>query len=562
QSKFKLEQLPKTKRRLDSANSSAEPEQQPKKKQRLDSAGSSAEPSSSTSTSPTQPLMEFSYASASVEEFRFADKRVRLLTKKVKDLLPDGRCVIYWMSRDQRVQDNWALIHAQRLALRSRLPLCVAFNLVPKFLDATIRQFDFLLRGLEHVETECRRLDIDFRLLTGQPVDNLPRMVRDLSAAALVADFSPLRVPLNWANSVAAKLPTGVPMYQVDAHNIVPVWLASDKLEYAARTIRPKIHRYLGEYLTEFPRIERHPYRLPEADRAKPVNWKAARDSLEVNMSVLPVKWAEPGPVGASRTLAEFLQRRLRLFATGRNDPNVAALSNLSPWLHFGQISAQRCAFEAKKFRPSHKESVDAFIEESVVRRELADNFCLHNSNYDSLEGAYDWARETLQRHSRDARPYLYTRQELEEGRTHDRLWNAAQLQMVREAKMHGYLRMYWAKKILEWTESPAEALSISIYLNDKYNLDGRDPNGYVGCMWSICGVHDQGWGERAVFGKIRYMNYDGCKRKFDVEKFSTLYCGAGPAAGSSRPSTSKAGDKKQQSTLLKYLSKPKNKKR
>ncbi|CAK9015423.1 unnamed protein product [Durusdinium trenchii] len=168
----------------------------------------------------------------------------------------------------------------------------------------------------------------------------------------------------------------------------------------------------------------------------------------------------------------------------------------------------------------------EAFIEESVVRRELSDNFCFYNDKYDSLEGAAAWAQQTLKDHAKDKREHLYTMEELEGGKTHDDLWNASQQQMVQEGKMHGFLRMYWAKKILEWSPSPKEALQRSIELNDRYELDGRDPNGYVGCMWSICGVHDMGWKERPVFGKIRFMNYAGCKRKFNVPAFVAKYGG------------------------------------
>ncbi|KAG6510082.1 hypothetical protein ZIOFF_024138 [Zingiber officinale] len=216
-----------------------------------------------------------------------------------------------------------------------------------------------------------------------------------------------------------------------------------------------------------------------------------------------------------------FLTKRLKSYDSDRNDPvKPRALSGLSPYLHFGHISAQRCALEARKLRNSCPKSVDAFLEELIVRRELADNFCYYQPHYDSLQGAWEWARKSLMGHAKDKREHVYSREQLEKAQTADPLWNASQLEMVHCGKMHGYMRMYWAKKILEWTNRPEEALSIAIYLNDKYELDGRDPNGYVGCMWSICGVHDQGWKERPVFGKIRYMNYAGCKRKFNVEGY------------------------------------------
>ncbi|XP_058043793.1 deoxyribodipyrimidine photo-lyase-like isoform X2 [Ahaetulla prasina] len=457
----------------------------------------------------------------SVVEFPYNKKRVRLISL-VPDLKEGARGILYWMSRDQRVQDNWAFLYAQRLALKQRLPLHVCFCLVPKFLDATIRHFGFLLRGLEEVAEECQVLDIPFHLLVGFAKDTLPRFVTQHGIGGVVTDFSPLRVPMQWVRDIQERLPSDVPLAQVDAHNIVPCWVASGKQEYGARTIRRKIHDRLAEFLTEFPPVVKHPF--PSELQAEPISWEACYSSLQVDRSVKEVEWAKPGTSSGFKVLEEFVKDRLKFFGSDRNNPNRPALSNLSPWFHFGQVAVQRAILEVRKYRTKYKESVEGFIEEAVVRRELADNFCFFNPNYDKVEGAYDWAKTTLKLHAKDKRPYLYTLEQLEEGKTHDPLWNAAQLQMVHEGKMHGFLRMYWAKKILEWTKSPEEALQFSIYLNDRYELDGRDPNGYVGCMWSICGIHDQGWAERAVFGKIRYMNYAGCKRKFDVAQFERKY--------------------------------------
>nr|KAG5688704.1 hypothetical protein BaRGS_029530 [Batillaria attramentaria] len=423
---------------------------------------------------------------------------------------------------NQKKEDNWALLYAQRLALKLELPLYVVFCLVPKFLDATIRQFGFMLKGLAEVEKECRELGISFHLLMGEARTVLPNFVKKNNIGGVVTDFSPLRTPTKWVQDMAKELPQEIPFCQVDAHNIVPCWEASPKLEYSARTIRTKIHNVLSEYLTEFPPVVKHPHKVKAMP--EPVDWDAAHKFLEVDRSVGEVEWATAGTAAAYSTLESFCTQRLKYFSSERNDPNKPALSNLSPWIHFGQISVQRCILMVKMFKSRFKDGADAFIEEAVVRRELADNFCFYNEHYDSIKGAYKWAQDSLDAHRGDKRPYIYTRQQLEDAKTHDDLWNAAQVQMVREGKMHGFLRMYWAKKILEWTESPEQALAEAIYLNDKYNLDGRDPNGYVGCMWSICGIHDQGWAERAVFGKIRYMNYNGCKRKFDVPGFVRKY--------------------------------------
>ncbi|XP_055534407.1 deoxyribodipyrimidine photo-lyase [Wyeomyia smithii] len=459
----------------------------------------------------------------SILDFDFKKKRVRVLSE-VQEVEEGKRGILYWMSRDGRVQDNWAFLFAQKLALKNELPLHVCFSLVPTFLEATIRHYKFMLKGLEEVAKQCEALDINFHMLNGTARDTIPKFVQEHQIGAVVCDFSPLRIPMKWVEDVGKALPPEVPFCQVDAHNIVPLWVTSDKQEYAARTIRSKINKNLDTYLTEFPPVIKHPHK--EVIRPKIIDWSKLLESLTVDKTVDEVDWAVPGYEGGIAILQSFIEKRLRKFNSKRNDPTEDALSNLSPWFHFGQISVQRSVLAVKKYGKGFSEGVAAFCEEAIVRRELADNFCFYNKQYDNLKGSYDWAQKTLQDHRKDKRTYIYTREELQEAKTHDDLWNAAQIQMVREGKMHGFLRMYWAKKILEWTKTPEEALQIAIYLNDRYQLDGRDPNGYVGCMWSIGGIHDQGWREREVFGKIRYMNYEGCKRKFDVAAFVSRYGG------------------------------------
>uniref|UniRef100_A0A667YP38 Deoxyribodipyrimidine photo-lyase n=1 Tax=Myripristis murdjan TaxID=586833 RepID=A0A667YP38_9TELE len=457
------------------------------------------------------------------KEMKLNKKRVRYIsdTQKIKQ---GSEGVLYWMSRDHRIQDNWALIHAQKLAVAENLPLHICVCLVvPKSELSTLRHYTFMLKGLEEVAKECKTLDIQFHLLHGTAGQVLPGFVSDQGLGAVVTDFSPLREPLQWLEDVKKQLPKDIPFIQVDAHNVVPCWVASGKLEYSARTIRGKITNLLPEFLTDFPPVVKHPCTATRT--AKPVDWTKTLASLQVDKTVGEVSWATPGTRAGMAMLESFIDVRLKLFGTQRNDPNRAALSQLSPWIRFGHLSAQRVALEVRRLGKNAGESVSSFIEELVVRRELTDNFCFYNKNYDSVKGAYEWAQKTLKDHAKDPRPYVYTREQLEKAKTHDKLWNAAQYQMVSEGKMHGFLRMYWAKKILEWTSSPEEALSIALYLNDRYELDGQDPNGFVGCMWSICGIHDQGWAERPIFGKIRYMNYKGCLRKFDVAGFEKKYC-------------------------------------
>uniref|UniRef100_A0A0A9WTY5 Deoxyribodipyrimidine photo-lyase n=3 Tax=Lygus hesperus TaxID=30085 RepID=A0A0A9WTY5_LYGHE len=466
-------------------------------------------------------------AAGSIADFKFNKKRVRVLSKK-EEIADGKKCILYWMNRDQRVQDNWALLYAQKLALKFKLPLRVCFCTLPKYMDATIRHSMFMLRGLEEVNTELEKLKIPFHLLycnnKEEVAQNVLNLVDDHDAGCVVVDFSPLRIARAWLDDLKEILPKDVPLCQVDAHNIVPCWHASDKLEYGARTIRNKINSKLGEFLTQFPPLIQHPH--PADTTAKSINWEDEAKKFEVDRTVGEISWARPGYQEGMKTLHEFCEKRLKKFGTKRNNPLENALSNLSPWYHFGQISIQRCILHVITFKNKYKESVDAFCEESIVRRELADNFCFYNANYDKIDGAYDWAKKTLNDHKKDKRTHVYSCKELEDSKTHDDLWNSAQIQLVKEGKMHGFLRMYWAKKILEWTPSPEEALRIALYLNDRFSIDGRDPNGFVGCMWSICGIHDQGWREREVFGKIRFMNYDGCKRKFDVAAFVARYGG------------------------------------
>ncbi len=422
--------------------------------------------------------------------------------------------VIYWMSRDQRVQDNWALLFAMQKALESNSKLLVVFTLVNEFIGATLRQYDFMLKGLKEVEKDLRKLNIPFCLLTGNPSRSLTGFVNRSKSTILVSDFDPLKIKRKWKEEVASQIQ--IPFYEVDTHNIIPCWIVSQKTEFGAYTLRPKIKRLIHEYLTDFPSPEKFP---PENYQDESIQWIDVFDNLEIDRNVKPVDWIHPGEVNARKVMNHFIAKKLSHYNNKRNDPNAGFVSELSPYLHFGQISAQRIAKEINS-GSVYDENTAAFLEELIVRRELSDNFCYYNPYYDSFEGFPDWAKKSLNEHRKDKREFVYTRDEFELAKTHDPLWNAAQNEMVIKGKMHGYMRMYWAKKILEWTSSPEEALQISIFLNDKYELDGRDPNGYTGCAWSIGGVHDRAWSERPVFGKIRYMNANGARRKFDTEAY------------------------------------------
>jgi deoxyribodipyrimidine photo-lyase len=423
---------------------------------------------------------------------------------------PGAGPVVYWMSREQRVRDNWGLLHAGALARAARAPLVVAFALAPRFLEAPPRAWAFMLAGLRETEARLRGLGIGFHLLLGDPGGKIANFVLSIGAGALVTDFDPLRIKREWQAKVAAAV--DIPFHEVDSRNVVPARFVSDRQEWAAHTLRRKLVPLLGRFLVRPPRVGSRRYAGQEAP---PADWGAAARGLA---SPLPAHPAA-GEQAAAAALRRFVAGGLQRYHRERNDPNAGATSGLSPYLHFGQVSAQRVAV-AVLAADAPPEAKDAFLEELLTRRELSDNYCLHNVSYDRIEGCPSWALRTLAAHAGDKREWLYDEAALERGQTHDPLWNAAQTEMVRQGRMHGYLRMYWAKKILEWTRSPAEAVRIAVALNDRYQLDGRDPNGYAGILWSIGGLHDRPWFERLVFGQIRFMSASGARSKFDVDLY------------------------------------------
>ena len=442
------------------------------------------------------------------------DRRARSLNA----LPPRSGPVIYWMSRDQRTKDNWALLFAQQQALLLKQPLIVVFCLQPSFLEAGMRQYDFMLQGLENMEKSLMAHNIPLIVLSGEAAAVLPPFLLTSDAGVVVTDFDPLNCKQKWKKEVLARITAAC--YEVDAHNVVPCWLASPKQEYGAYTLRPKIHKLLPQYLTDIPSLLPHPFSWPEGQR---VDWHKVRSSLQLDSTVAPVSWLTAGEEAAAKGLDGFIARKLASYDEKRNDPSLDGTSRLSPYLHFGHLAPQRVALAVLRSDcpPAARE---AYLEELIVRRELADNYCYYNPAYATLPGSPAWSQTTLHQHRHDHRTYLYSLAVLDGSGTHDDLWNAAQRQLVSTGIMHGYLRMYWAKKLLEWTPEPEEALRIAIHLNDKYALDGRDPNGYTGIAWSICGVHDRPWFERPIFGKIRYMSYNGCKGKFDIKAYIRQY--------------------------------------
>jgi len=462
-----------------------------------------------------------------ITKFDFNKKRIRRLGGS-ETSAETGQAVGYWIHRDQRVQDNWAALYAQKLALQNGKPLHFAGALAapgPNDAGGTARNYEFSLKGHMEVAAECQKLNIEYHLLEGEIEQGIrvEEWIRRYNIGCLIVDFSPLKPHKRQVQKLVKALGKNGPLIvQVDAHNVVPVWSTSNKFEGRAYLIRTKIHNQLDEFLTQFPPVIKHPF--DPVLKAEKVEWGLVLDRMKfLDWSVSPVDWAKPGSTGGLEMLDSFVHQRFDDYAEKRNVPTVNAQSNLSPWFHFGQVSPQRALLHAEKYNQNQK-SMDSFVNECLVWRELSENFCHYIDDYDNINGAPGWGLKTLNQHRHDQRQYVYTLEEFEAAQTHDDIWNAAQIQMRNEGKMHGFLRMYWAKKILEWSESPEEALKIAIYLNDHYNLDGNDANGYAGCHWSITGVNDREFFERDVYGKIRHMTYNGCKKKFDIPTLVRKY--------------------------------------
>lgn len=431
------------------------------------------------------------------------------------DLISRGPVVV-WLTRDFRLSDNWAILYAQEKALELKVPLVLLIAIRPDLRahSGTARMLTFWMAALVDLARAAGDKAIGFRMLLGDPVAEVDKFCKLFKASLLVTDFWPTQ-PLR--SYVESSLGLELPVAIVDAHNIVPVWEASDKQEYAAYTFRPKIQRLLEDYAELPPKIVVHPHTFG-SDR--PTNFEALQRSIQVRTQITLPGTVPLGIQGANQVLDEFLANRVAGYKNRKNAPELDYTSHLSPYLHFGLLAPVR-VYQEMLDHPHHpSEDTLTFIEELVVRRELADNFCFYQPSYNQTSGFPAWAQRTLGKHATDPREYVYSYEDLENAKTHDAAWNAAQKQMVLRGTMHGYMRMYWAKKILEWTESAEVALSIAIKLNDLYELDGRDPNGYTGISWSIGGVHDRPWFERPVYGQVRYMALSGLSRKFDLDAY------------------------------------------
>jgi deoxyribodipyrimidine photo-lyase len=442
------------------------------------------------------------------------EARIRHLNRNERQ---SGRYVLYWMQASQRTVFNHALEYAVELSNELKQPLVVCFGLTDRFPEANGRHYQFMLQGLREVKASLNDRGIGM-VIRAQPPDEVTLSLSG-EASLVVCDRGYLRIQREWRDRVAGRIEC--PLIEVETDAVVPVDLVSGKEEYSAATLRRKILPLLPRFIQPVESA------TPHIDSTRMVFegidieiLESVLSSLGVDRSVMPVEGAVGGMNRADILLSDFIEHRLERYEDTKNDPNEDGCSGLSPYLHFGQISPVHITL---KLEGMHGAGAEAFLEELIVRRELSFNFVRFNRQYDAFSGLPAWAIKTLSEHRFDSREYLYRRDELERGGTHDRYWNAAQKQMVATGAMHGYMRMYWGKKLLEWSESPEIAYATALYLNNKYSLDGRDPNSFAGVAWCF-GKHDRPWARRPVFGNIRYMNANGLKRRFDIERYAEKY--------------------------------------
>jgi deoxyribodipyrimidine photo-lyase len=442
----------------------------------------------------------------------------RVTVRRAGPLHPEGTCVVYWMQRAQRGRDNLALDVAIHAANALDKPVVVFFAPCP-FPPANLRHYSFLAQGIPDIAEALEKRNIGC-VLRRFPDHSLLRFCGEINPALVIGDENRIRQAAGWRDTVACKLK--VPLWTVDADVIVPSKLL-EKEQYAAHTIRPRLQARLKQFLVAptnlKAKISWAKPRVLTSLMATDINVNDITAGWKIDRSVQPVSDWHGGANEALRLLKDFVRRKLARYTRDRNHPELEGTTRLSPYLHFGHIGPHTIAL-AVQDADAPTVTKEAFLNQLITWRELSINLVHFNPNYDNFECGEPWAHRTLAKHAKDIRPVLYTERQLENAETHDTLWNAAQMQMVNTGWMHNYMRMYWAKKILEWTPSPAQAHQIAIRLNDKYELDGRDPNGYAGIAWSIVGKFDRPWFERPIFGQIRYMSGASTGKKFDSKTY------------------------------------------
>jgi deoxyribodipyrimidine photo-lyase len=433
---------------------------------------------------------------------------------------PKGKCVVYWMQRAQRGVDNHAVNLAVHVANELGLPLVVYFAGISNFPHANLRHYAFLQQGLPDIEHDLAKRNISF-VMRRAPHESHERLLHDAGAAICIGDENPMREPERWRRKLAASIK--IPFWTVDTDVIVPSKLI-EKAQYGAYTIRPRLYKLLPDYLTPYENPHAmHEWKRPKGFYADSLVEDMTQGWKDLDRSVGPVEAWKGGTHAGLRRLNHFTSKLLPHYEKTRDQPELDGTSAMSPYLHYGHVGPQTIALAVQAAAaedPRLKAAKESYFNELIVWRELAVNFVKYTPTYDSHECAENWAKQTIAEHARDEREHIYSLAKLERAETYDELWNAAQIQMVEYGWMHNRMRMYWAKKILEWTPDIATAVKYAIHLNDKYFLDGRDPNGYAGVAWSMLGKFDRPWFDRPVFGKIRYMSGTSTGKKFDSKTY------------------------------------------
>jgi deoxyribodipyrimidine photo-lyase len=442
---------------------------------------------------------------------------------------PEGEYVLYWMQATQRLEENWALREATREADRLAKPLLIYQGLDPHYEHASDRVHGFILGNAIELSARAETLGYTYRFCLRRSRADDARVVDRLAsrAALVVTDAFPTAGIDARTARVAARVSCRV--VAVDSHGVIPA-AAFGKEEFAARTIRPKIARLRDQMLQPVrdvpPRKSLKPSVLRslelDALRLDTLDLSAAIASCDINHGVAVVAEVVPGLTAARRKLDTFCETALQEYADRRNDPaDGDGSSRLSPWLHFGQISAAEVARTVMERGPT--EQWEKFLDELLTWRELSLNFCVRNPAFATLNGLPNWVRENMARHAGDRREWVYDLDTFERAATHHPLWNAAQRELVRTGAIHNVMRMYWGKYIVLWSESFDEALRIMIHLNNKYGLDGRDPSSYGGIQWCL-GKFDRPWTRRPVLGTIRYMSIDLAYKKFRAREYEQRF--------------------------------------
>ncbi len=446
----------------------------------------------------------------------------RVIQLNDRPINENAQYVLYWMQMFKRTSHNHALIHAIRKANELKLPLVVYEGLKYYYPWASDRIHTFILEGVEEKRKEFERLGIRYIFYLqkdkNSPKQTVAKLAKD--AACIVTDDFPCFIIPQHNERISEK--ASVPVYAVDSNGIIPM-AKFGKEEYAAYTIRPEINKLLDNYLK--PLVEETvdiksldlEIDCPETAITSATVGKLVAE-CDIDHTLKPSNQYHGGTASGRERLKKFVEEILPDYDKARSKPDRDGSSRLSSYLHFGFLSPLEIAF-AVRASDAPQESIDAYLEELIVRRELSYNFTWHNPKYDSLESLPAWVQQTMREHADDERQFNYTLEELEAGETHDELWNAAQREMVVTGEMHNYVRMLWGKNVIAWSASYEIAFEKLVHLNNKYCLDGRNPNSYAGILWCF-GKHDRAWFERPVFGKIRYMTSGSTGKKFDAKKY------------------------------------------